>query len=90
MELANFHPITLESAPLQIFTSALINSIFAFLRSNNFIEHEIQEGFIPKLSGTLEHTSLIAHIINRARSRQRSLVTTLLDLRTLLERFITI
>ena len=34
-----------------------------------------------KLSGTLEHTSLLAPIINRARSRKRSLVTTLLDLK---------
>ena len=81
MEPANFRPITLESVPLKIFTSALRNSIFAFLSSNNFIEHGIQKGFIPRLSGTLEHTSLMAHIINRARSRQRSLVITLLDLK---------
>ena len=81
MEPANFRPITLESVPLKIFTSALRNSTFAFRCSNNFIEHEIQKGFIPKLSGTLEHTSLMAHIINRARSRQRSLVINLLDLK---------
>ena len=66
MEPANFLPIALESVPLKMFTSALRNSIFAFRRSNNFIEHEIQKGFILKLSGTLEHTSLMAHIINRA------------------------
>ena len=81
MEPANFRPITLESVLLKIFTSALRNSIFAFLRSNNFNEHQIQKGFIPKLSETLEYTSLMAHIINRARSRQRSLVITLLDLK---------
>jgi len=77
----NFRPITLESIPLKIFTSALRNSIFDFLRSNNFVEHEIQKGFTPKLSGTLEHTFLMAHIIDRARVRQRSLVITLLDLK---------
>ena len=81
MEQANFRPITLESVPLKIFTSALRNSILAFLRSNNFIEHGMQKGFIPRSSGTLEHTSLMAHIINRACSRQRSLVITLLDLK---------
>ena len=79
MEPANFRPIALESIPLTIFTSALRKSIFAFLLSNNFIEHEIQKVFIPKLKRTLEHTSLMAHVINRARSRQRSLVITLLD-----------
>ena len=78
---ANFRPITLESIPLKIFTSALRNSIFDFLRLHNFVEHEIQKGFMPKLSGTLEHTSLMAHIIDRARARQRSLVVTLLDLK---------
>ena len=77
----NFRPITLESIPLKIFTSALRNSIFDFLRSNNFVEHEIQKGFTQKLSGTLEHTSLMAHIIDRARVGQRSLVITLLDLK---------
>ena len=69
MEPSNFRPITLESITLKIFTSALRNSIFAFLRSNNFIEHKIQKGFILKLAGTLERISLMAHIINRARSR---------------------
>ena len=92
MEPANFRPITLESVPLKILTSALRNSVFVFLPSNNFIEHEIHKGFIPKLSGTLEHTSLMAYIINRARSRQRSLVITLFDLKNAfgeLARFIT-
>ena len=63
---ANFRPITLDSIPLKIFTSALRNSIFDFLRLNTFVAHEIQKGFMPKLSGTLEHTSLMAHIIDRA------------------------
>ena len=81
MEPANFRPITLESVPLKIFPSVLRNSIFAFQRSNNFIEHEIQKGFIPRLSEILEHNSLMVLIINRARSRQRFLVVTLLDLK---------
>ena len=63
---ANFRPITLESIPLKVFTSALRNSIFDFLRLNSFVEHEIQKCFMPKLSWTLEHTSLMAHIIDRA------------------------
>ena len=77
----NFRPITLESILFKIFTSALRYSIFDFLRSNDCVEHEIQTGFTPKLSGTVEHTSLMAHIIYRARVRQRSLVITLLDLK---------
>ena len=63
---ANFRPITLECTPLKIFTSCLRDSMFAFLSANGYIEHHIQKGFMPKLSGTYEHTAQMAHIINRA------------------------
>ena len=79
--LANFRPITLETIPLKVFTSCLRNSIFTFLLANNFIEHNIQKGFAPHVSGTLEHTTQMAYIINQARIKQRSLVITLLDLK---------
>ena len=55
--------------------------MYSFLTSNNFIEHNIQKGFTPNLSGTLEHTAQMANIINKARIKQRSLVITLLDLK---------
>ena len=77
----NFRPITLQTVPLKVFTSSLRNAMFTFLLANNFIEHKIQKGFIPHISGTLEHTVQMAYIINQARSRQRSVVITLLDLK---------
>ena len=55
--------------------------MYSFLMANNFIEHNIQKGFTPNLSGTLEHTAQMANIINKARIKQRSLVITLLDLK---------
>ncbi|CAB4011028.1 Hypothetical predicted protein [Paramuricea clavata] len=78
---SNFRPITLESIPLKVFTPCLRNAIYSFLASNNFIEHGIQKGFTPNLSGTLEHTAQMADIINKARIRQRAVVITLLDLK---------
>ena len=78
---ANFRPITLESVPLKVFTSCIRDSIFTFLKQNNFIESEIQKGFTPKMSGVLEHTSMMAYIIDKARIKQRSVVITLLDLK---------
>ena len=80
-EPANFRPITLESVPLKIFTSCIRDSMFAFLNTNGFIEHKIQKGFLPKLSGTFEHTAQMANVINNARIKQRSVVITLLDLK---------
>ena len=78
---SNFRPITLESVPFKIFTSCLRNSIFKFLTESNFIEHDIQEVFSPKLSGTLEKTAQMAHIINQARLKQCCLIISLLDLK---------
>ena len=78
---ANFRPITLECVPLKVLTSCLRNRTFQFLAENNYIEQNIQKGFTPKLSGTLEHTAQLAHIINKARVKQRSLIITLLDLK---------
>ena len=61
---ANFRTITLQSVPLKVFTSCLRNKMFTFLVENNYIEHNIQKGFTPKVAGTLEHTAHMAHIIN--------------------------
>ena len=77
----NVRPITLESVPLKVFTSCLHDSIFSFLRQNDFIEAEIQKGFTPKIAGVPEHTSMMANIIDKARIKQRSLAITLLDLK---------
>ena len=78
---SNFRPITLESIPLKVFTSCLRNALYTYLTANNFIEHNIQKGFKPNLSGTLKHTAQMANIINKARTKQRSVVITLLDLK---------
>ena len=78
---ANFRPITLELVFLKIFTSLLRNRILAVLKGNNYIEHNIQKCFLPKISGTYEHTRQLAQIIRHAKLKQRTLVITLLDLK---------
>ena len=78
---SNFRPITLENIPLKVFTSCIRNAMYFFLTANNYIEHNIQKGFTPNISGNLEHTTQMANIINTARSKQRSLIITLLDLK---------
>ena len=57
------------------------DSLFNFLKVNGLIEHEIQKGFTSNIPGTLEHTAMMAQVINKARIKQRSLVITLLDLK---------
>ena len=81
-DLSHFRLITLQSVPVKVFTSCLRSDIFTFLSQNNYSEQEIQKGFTPKVSGTLEHTVQMSSIIDKARIKQRSLVITLLDLKT--------
>ena len=78
---ANFRPICLEPVLLKVLTSLIRNRIFNFVCSNGFIESGIQKGFWPGISGTIEHTELLSYIINHARTKQRSLIVTLIDLK---------
>ena len=77
----NFRPITLQPICLKVFTSVLRNRLFEFVKNNNYIECCIQKGFVPKMSGTFEHTALLAHLIRDAKLKQKSIVITLLDLK---------
>ena len=45
----------------------------------------MQKGFIPKISGTIEHTQQLAYIIQHAKRKQKTLVVTLLDLKNAFE-----
>ena len=64
---SNFRPITLESVSLKISTFCLCDSMFSFLSSNGFIDYNIQKGFLPKLTGTFEHTAEMPNIIKKVR-----------------------
>ena len=79
--LSNFRPIIPETVTLKILTSALRNKVCQFLSSNNYIETNIQKGFVNGISGTFEHASHLAYRINNAWKNQRYLIVTLLDLR---------
>ena len=77
----NFRPITLEPVLSKVMTSLIRNRIFSYVLNNKFIECDIQKGFWTGLSGTIEHTELLTHIIKNAKKKQRQLVVTLFDLK---------
>lgn len=45
------------------------------------MEHSMQKGFTPGLSGVFEHTPQMAYLLNKARSKQEAIVITLIDLK---------
>ena len=55
--------------------------MYDLLRNSNFIDSHGQKGFTSKISGTLEHTSMMGRIISKVRTKLRSLSVTLLDLK---------
>ena len=75
----NFRPITLQSIPLRVLTSAVRNNLFVYSMKNNYIETNVQKGFTPDMTGSC--TAQLAHIIRQAKKKQRSLVVTLLYLK---------
>ena len=52
----NFRPITPENVFLKAYISFIRNRIFEYLKANDYIECRVHKGFIPKVSGTIEHT----------------------------------
>jgi len=72
---SNFRPISFQSVPLKVFTSYIRDTIYDFLKRNNYIEHVIQIGFTSKLSGTLEHTTQIG-LYDKQSSRQAKITYT--------------
>ena len=73
--------LLLENVFLKVYTSFSRNRIFEYLKANDYIECRVQKNFIPKVSGTTEHTQQLAYIIRHAKKTQKTFVVTLLDLK---------
>ena len=59
----NFRPITLQPVMSKVFTSLIKDRIYKYLCSNNYIDQNIQKGFWTNVSGTIEHTETLTHLI---------------------------
>ena len=78
---SNFRPITLQPVFAKVYSSLIRNRIYNFLTENHYIESRIQKGFWKGVSGTIEHTELLSHMINPARGKQRQIIIALIDLK---------
>ena len=77
----NYRPITLEPVMSKVYTAWMKNRMYKFLAENNLIDSDLQKGFWSNTAGTIEHTELMTHIINHARTKQKSLTISLIDLK---------
>ena len=66
---------------LKVLTSWVRNRTYKFLAVSNLIDEKLQRCFWSGVSGTVEHTETLTYIINQARTKQKSVCITLIDLR---------
>ena len=61
---------------IKALTLLIRDRIYSFLVSKNYIESDIQKGFVPGMSGIYEHIANLSYPINHPRKKQKSLTIT--------------
>ena len=79
-EISQFRPISLLNVEGKIFFSVLAQRMSRYLLSNGLIDTGTQKAGISGFAGCLEHTSMIWHQIQSAKSEKRDLHVVFLDL----------
>ena len=77
----NFRPIALSNCEGKIFFGLISQCAQQHMIKNKFFDHRLQKGFMPGVSGCLEHTTLLTEALRDAREHQRSICISWLDLR---------
>ena len=80
-EPSNFGPTALTKCDGKIFFALVAKSVLKHMTKNSFFDLRLQKGFLPGVSGCIEHTSLISEVLRDARSHQRSICVSWLDMR---------
>ena len=78
---ANFRPIALSNCEGRIFFALLGKVMLRHMTKNSFFDRRVQKGFLPGVAGCLEHSALLSDALRDARSNQRSICISWLDLR---------
>ncbi|GFO47393.1 reverse transcriptase [Plakobranchus ocellatus] len=73
-------PISLLNVEGKIFFSVMASRLTKYLTENGYINTYVQKGGIPRVSGCLEHATMIWEAIQRAKSERLNLDVVWLDL----------
>ena len=79
---SQFQTIALSNCEGKIFFALLGKAMLENMLKNSFFDQRRQKGFLPGVAGCLEHSALLADAILDARSHQRAICISWLDLRT--------
>ena len=73
-------PIVLSNASGKIFFQVIARRLFKFLVSNNYLKTSVQKGFLPRISGCVEHTQALMETLQDAKRRKQEITVCWLDL----------
>jgi len=66
--VADFRDITLFNTSLKTITGVWGRLITDFMTKNNYLDTQIQKGFIPKISGCIEHNQTLTDMIKESKA----------------------
>ena len=78
--IEKFRTISLLNTEGKIFWKLKSDRMTSFIMKNHYIDESIQKGGIPGVSGCLEHTAILSHMIMEAKKGKLNLVATWLDI----------
>ena len=73
-------PIVLSNASGKIFFQIIARRLLKFLISSGYIDRSVQKGFLPRVSGCVEHTQALMETLQDARRRKKEVTICWLDL----------
>ena len=78
-DVSKFRPIACLNVEGKMLWSILASRLISFCRKNHFLPGIIQKGFLPGLSGCLEHTSVLMAALCDAKRKNRTIIITCID-----------
>lgn len=78
--VSEFRPITMTATMGKIFLSIISDRLQNFFVKNNYIQREVQKGFLSGVAGCVEHTFTLFEALREAKSEQRQIVVSWIDL----------
>ena len=78
---ASYRPVAQTATTGKIFHKILSRRLERFLLVNGIVDPTIQKGFLHRVSGAIEHTSVLGAIIDQARELKLPMCLTFLDLK---------
>ena len=77
----NFRPIALSNCDGKLFFSLLSKSFTSYMIRNEYFDKQTQKGFLPGISGCVEHACISQEALRDARQHRRSICFAWVDLR---------